>query len=142
MDNYPPSGAPSRENELQDMGLMLGRPCVMESDSKESIDGLMKLADFRMARIVSRREHEWKVTVAFWAVLAAGIAKPPTLFARKYSIILVFLLGAIVAAHTGLWVYPHWKRSKEDIDQSFQYTDHVERILGGALSLCVREHKM
>lgn len=101
----------------------------MESDPKESVDGLMKLADFRMAHIVSRREHEWKVTVAFWALLAAGVAKPPTILAREYGCVLIFLLVAIVAGHTGLWIYPHWKRSKEDVDCSFRYTDQVERIL-------------
>jgi hypothetical protein len=46
-------------------------------NEKDRCDVLLKLADFRMTRVAGRREHEWKVTVALWALLAAGIVKPP-----------------------------------------------------------------
>jgi hypothetical protein len=46
-------------------------------EGKDRCDVLLNLANFRMTRVISRREHEWKVTVALWALLAAGIAKPP-----------------------------------------------------------------
>jgi hypothetical protein len=98
-------------------------------DGKDRCDGLLKLADFRMARIVSRREHEWKVTVAFWALLAAGIAKPPTTIVREHSCIVIFLLSLIVVGHAIFWIYPHWLRSKEDVYHSFRYTDAAEGLL-------------
>jgi hypothetical protein len=39
----------------------------MSMDDKDRCDLLPKLAGLRMSRVTSRREHEWKVTVAFWA---------------------------------------------------------------------------
>jgi hypothetical protein len=98
-------------------------------DGKDRCDGLLKLADFRMARIVSRREHEWKVTVAFWALLAAGIAKPPTTLVKENGFIVILSLALIVVSHTILWIYPHWLRSKEDVYHSFRYTDAAEELL-------------
>ena len=98
----------------------------MREDIKDRCDRLLKLADFRMARIVSRRDHEWKVTVELWALLAAGIAHPPT---KTPGCILVLALVAIVIGHAVLWVYPHWRRSKEDTITAFGYTDEVERLL-------------
>ena len=45
----------------------------MKQEEKDHFDACMKMVDFRMKRIESRRQHEWKVTVAVWALLAAGI---------------------------------------------------------------------
>ena len=99
-------------------------------DAKDRCDGLLKLADFRMARILSRREHEWKVTVAFWALLAAGIARPPTTLVRENGVVVILSLALIVVIHAILWMYPHWLRSKEDVYRSLRYTDSAETLLG------------
>jgi hypothetical protein len=98
-------------------------------DDKDRADLLMKLADFRMERIKSRRDHEWKVTVALWALLAAGIAKPLTL-TRLSPGILIITLAIVIVGHGTLWVWPHWKRSKEDTLLSFHYANNAEKLEG------------
>lgn len=97
----------------------------------EQIDALMKLAEFRMTRVSSRREHEWKVTLALWALLGAGILNPDKIphsscLARD-SVILILILT--FAGHAGLWISPHWHRSKEDILISFFYCDRARNLV-------------
>lgn len=102
----------------------------MNIGDKERCDVLLKLADFRMTRVASRRDHEWKVTLALWALLGFGIAHPPKIdWQINWPPPAIFLV-LIVAGHACLWIYPHWERSKEDINRSFLYTDEVEDLLG------------
>jgi hypothetical protein len=64
-------------------------------NDKDRCDVLLKLAEFRMTRVTSRREHEWKVTVALWALLAAGVIYlripnmwgPPTRWAAMVPVV-------------------------------------------------------
>jgi hypothetical protein len=44
-------------------------------------------------------------------------------------VLLLPVLILIVLVHACLWIYEHWKRSKEDIYYSFLYADGVERRL-------------
>src|SRR6266568_800868 len=99
----------------------------MPMEDKDRGNLLARLANFRMTRIKSRRDHEWKVTVALWALLAAGIAKPLTGLQPKIVCVLGTVLAAVTVGHGVLWVWPHWKRSKEDTLLSFHYADNLEK---------------
>src|ERR1700730_8351904 len=79
--------------------------------SKDRNDGLLRLADFRMQRITSRRDHEWKVTVALWALLAAGIAKPHASLGQHWFLFGVGL-ALLVYGHARWWVMSHWRASR------------------------------
>jgi hypothetical protein len=98
---------------------------VILMEKKDRCELLLKLANFRMTRVASRRDHEWKVTLALWALLAAGIAQPPR---HIFIVDLLVILIAIFGIHS-FWVYDHWNKSKEDIYYSFKYTDAVSEIL-------------
>jgi hypothetical protein len=92
----------------------------MADESNRRFDDLMKLLDFRMKRIVSRRDHEWKVTIGLWALLAAGILE-----LRIYDLCsLAFGLVAIFVMHV-FWIRSHWIHSKEDSNISFYYADRA-----------------
>jgi hypothetical protein len=104
-------------------------------NAKERFDALMKLVDFRMSRIADRRDHEWKVTVALWALLAAA-----TIYLRPLENagpcehrLVAAILSAIVLGHAFLWVGNHWKRSKEDILISFFYSERAHDLALGPL---------
>jgi hypothetical protein len=96
----------------------------MDEENKRRFDALMKLADFRRERQANRRQHEWKVTVGLWALLAAGIAYPP-----KCPIwALVFALIVVVIAHAFLWVRWVWVGSTKDAKLAFFYAEHAEKM--------------
>jgi len=97
----------------------------MTPDDKDRCDVCMKMVDFRMKRIGSRRQHEWKVTVAVWALLAAGILKAPDVNRWVFAV----GLAALSLLHF-CWLLHHWLRSKEDIIISFFYSDRAAEIAG------------
>jgi hypothetical protein len=100
----------------------------MYDREKANAEALMKLVEFRMTRVAGRREHEWKVTVALWALLAAGLIQlriPHTCLAVG---LLVPGLIAVVIGHAFLWIGNHWARSKEDILASFFYADRAHNL--------------
>jgi hypothetical protein len=93
----------------------------MDVATKEDFHGLMRLAEFRNSRVANRRDHEWKVTIALWTLLAVGIIKlkiPPT----RPVWPLWLVLAAIVLIHSVWWVRSHWAESRADIQASFFYT--------------------
>jgi hypothetical protein len=99
---------------------------MTEDNNSRRVAALMQLADFRMKRIVSRRDHEWKVTLGLWALLGAGIINP--LEGRAPSF-LCWVLVVVVVAHAIFWIRPHWVHSKEDAKIAFQYHDNARLIL-------------
>jgi hypothetical protein len=42
-------------------------------NEKDKFDAMMKLADFYMGQRKERREFEWRISLATWVFLAAGI---------------------------------------------------------------------
>jgi hypothetical protein len=105
---------------------------------KEDFHGLMRLAEFRNSRVANRRDHEWKVTIALWTLLAVGMVElkiPPTWPAWPMWL----ALGAVVLIHAIWWVRGHWAESRADILASFFYTDRAHnRVLPNEL---VAEHR-
>jgi hypothetical protein len=101
----------------------------MDTERKSHFDALMRLAEFRNARIKDRRSHEWKVTLAVWGLLAAGIAKPPKI---EGGLCLIGLgLAVVVIAHAFGWVGSHWQKSEYDGRVSFYYTDQAHKLATG-----------
>jgi hypothetical protein len=105
------------------------RPNEEAPSVKDRNDGLLRLADFRMRRITSRRDHEWKVTVALWALLAAGIAKPQASLGQHWFLFGVGL-ALLVYGHARWWVMSHWRESRMDSLYSLRYADEAGVLLG------------
>ena len=93
------------------------------------LDACMKIVEFRTKRIDGRRNHEWKVTLGLWAILAAAVVKRSDLEISEPH--LHWGLAAIVLGHAFLWVRTHWVRSKEDTYIAFKYSDYARKILAG-----------
>lgn len=95
----------------------------MDDYQKRSFDALMTLADFRLKRAFDRRQHEWKVTLGVWALLASAIVHP-----LHGPIVIIIIAAAIVtSAHLFLWIRPHWVRSTKDLKMAFWFAEISER---------------
>jgi hypothetical protein len=102
-----------------------------QRDDRQKIAGLSKLGQFRFARWMNRRQHEWKVSASVWAILAALAA---AIAAKKVIInplLLAPLLAAVVALHGWYWVRANWQRNQSDIRAAFRYYDQVHLIVTG-----------
>lgn len=97
----------------------------MERSENEAFDALMKLADFRLSRAFNRRQHEWKVTLGVWALLAAAIVHP--LPNHKYWIAILVII--ISLAHIFLWIRVHWITSTTDFRIAFWFAEIAEMKL-------------
>jgi len=91
---------------------------------KDRFDATMKLVEFRLARISSRRQHEWKVTVGLWAILAAWIFKSKA----DHPFIFWLVLICIVLVHIW-WIRMHWVRSTQDAKIAFTYQDDAAKLI-------------
>jgi hypothetical protein len=95
-------------------------------DDKDCRDALVKLAEFRTTRVASRRDHEWKVTVALWALLAVGILYLPQ--KHPSHCWLAWALVLVVLGLAFLWVGDHWANSRQGILASFFYADRARNL--------------
>jgi hypothetical protein len=94
----------------------------------DEFNALMRLAEFRNSRIADRRSHEWKVTLALWALLAAGMLQLKIPHHGVPRVLLVLGLLVIVTGHALFWVMNHWAASRRDIQTSFFYTDRAHDL--------------
>lgn len=72
---------------------------------KERFDAYMKLADYWTARGNARREIQWKVNLAFWALMVAAIYSIKT---RPPEGLLVETLAFAAFVHVWVWVTRIW----------------------------------
>ncbi len=107
----------------------------------DRFNALMRLAEFRNTRIADRRSHEWKVTVALWALLAAGIIELRISPSTPALAIFAIVLFGVVVAHAFLWVGDHWRQSKKDILISFFYTDRAHVLVLPDEKICENQQK-
>jgi hypothetical protein len=96
----------------------------VNDDDKRRFDALMQLVDHRMKRVVSRRDHEWKVTIGLWALLGAGLLQLRT----EHIWFLVGGLVILVVVHV-MWTLAHQIHSREDIEIGFHYHDRAVEVL-------------
>ena len=87
----------------------------------ERADVLMQIANFRLDRWKNRREHEWRISAALWALLAAAIYKDIP-FPLSW-VIVVIVLHAI-------WAFLNWRSNQRDIEKAFKSVEDSERLLG------------
>jgi hypothetical protein len=80
---------------------------------KETADIYMKVADYAAARHDRRRDFEWKLSFALWAVLLA-----PYWSTKQISFALPFppfLLALTIAlSYAFLWLGPIWRANESD----------------------------
>jgi hypothetical protein len=91
--------------------------------TKERADGYIKLAELAQKRFDGRRQDEWKVTLAVWAVLVAAIAYPGR------AKIPVWLAPVVVIAYAVLWVWPLWRAYANNRTLIDYYTFEAEEML-------------
>jgi hypothetical protein len=102
----------------------------MDPETKEDFHGLMRLAEFRNTRVANRRDHEWKVTIGLWTLLALAMISKLQIPAVWRRWPFWSLLAAIVIVHWIGWVRSHWAESRADIQASFFYTGRAHnRVL-------------
>jgi hypothetical protein len=104
---------------------------MTEESTDEKFEQLMRLAQFRLDRWTNRREHEWKISVTIWTLLAAVLAALVSRKLQPTSPISVYLSApsAIVAiAVHSIWVGANWNRNMSDIREAFKYTEEAHLL--------------
>jgi hypothetical protein len=91
------------------------------ADDLDQRDTFIKLASFRMDMRKERRQLEWRLTVAFWAVLV-GVVFIYRSLCFPWSQLWSF--AAVVLFHF-LWVGLNWVRNERDIRKAFFYIDNL-----------------
>jgi len=90
---------------------------------KDEIELCMKQAEYFARRWDGRRNFEWRMSLAIWAILAAGIRFLPELHNFRWWLPLVPVL-----LHS-LWVYGIWKANWIDKEQGRYFQDHAQKFL-------------
>jgi hypothetical protein len=101
-------------------------------DEKERIDALMKQADFYMEHRKERRDVEWRISLAIWGFLAAGIgtvvAKEEVRTVITESSLTGGLLLAVPVVH-GIWVLDNLARNERDARRAYECANHARELL-------------
>lgn len=95
---------------------------------KEKFDAFMRIAEFSNKNFYERRQYEWKITIAFWALMVGMIGlvindKAPMLNRE----VVVFLSPVIVMFFTLSWLRGVWVANADDksIAESFLHDAEV-----------------
>jgi hypothetical protein len=89
---------------------------------KEKFDACIKLAEFGAGRWDARRQYEWKITLAIWALLAAGIGQTSNFnFPWWY--------GVLVIAGHAFWLRNLWLANQYDKDIMTTFQRGAEKLL-------------
>lgn len=97
----------------------------MTPSERARFNALMRLAEFRRLRRVTRVQNEWKVSLGIWAMLAAA-----SLYTKDKPIwaLLVWLI-IIVAGHGWLWVRWNWIANEKDARLAMYYAEKAEGMI-------------
>lgn len=71
----------------------------------EKVTALLEQAKFAQASFFDRRNHEWYVSLAFWAMLVGVIAEPAAIAAWA-PMPRIALFCILPLAYTMFWLYP------------------------------------
>jgi len=97
---------------------------------KDKFDACMQIAEYAAKNFHGRREFEWKVTLGFWALLAAAIA-----FVQHDQQGIVakaiphWLVPASVVGFLFFWLRPIWVANDNDKSMAHHFLFEAERIL-------------
>ncbi len=99
-------------------------------DQKEKFDAMMRIAEFSIKNFQERRQYEWKITLAFWALMIGmmGIIindKAPMLDRD----VLIVLLPGIVVFFTLSWLRGMWVANANDKSIAKSFLHDAEAVL-------------
>jgi hypothetical protein len=89
----------------------------------ERVDRYIQLAELERKRLDGRRQDEWKITLAVWAVLVGAIVTPES------SKIPVSLAALVVVAYALLWVWPLWFANENNRMLIDHYSREAEKMV-------------
>jgi len=95
-------------------------------DDKNDFDKLIKLADFHLRRWDARRSNEWKISLALWGLLLAGVYRLPPV-KNTCGVATLLLIGILAYV---LWEMSNLTKNDEDMKRAFYYKDKAESLLG------------
>jgi hypothetical protein len=104
----------------------------MNKPDKDKLDGLLRVADFSIARFDQRRNHSWKISLGFWAAILGSA----TLLDSKSTAVPLWtqILGAgfVFIIHT-FWLVNVFWADKKDKMLAFTARDLAIRLLKSEL---------
>lgn len=99
----------------------------MDEGQNRIFEGLMKLADFSSGRWDARRSYEWKVSIAIWTLLAAGIV-----FLRTNRLWLPEWIGLAVVFLHWMWNSGIYVANQNDRMKAYHFRNEAESVLKDA----------
>jgi hypothetical protein len=94
-------------------------------ETKDRIDALISLAKDRRERLKERNQYQWRMTLAYWALLVAATYY---IHPRPNGMLLSIVLVIAALVHIYFLVEIR-RRSKLDSESAFYYLEHVESSL-------------
>ena len=95
---------------------------------KDQFDAHYKLAEFYRQVRDEGTQHQWKVTLGIWALLAAGIVSAGKLPPMPLGLVIAFLL-AILVFHW-LWALDNFRLRNRESDKSYEHLSKASDLAG------------
>jgi hypothetical protein len=101
-------------------------------NSKERFEACLKLAEHAQKNFHTRREFEWKVTLAYWALLVAAIASTlhaPIEMAKLPHSATLFGVWISVLLYAFFWLRGTWVASQNDKLRADHFFNEAEQMI-------------
>ncbi len=92
---------------------------------QQRFESLMKLAEFRMGIREARRSYEWRVSLALWLGMAAGLI---SLKGVPLGLLITALI-LVVICYSWLWIRWNWIAGERDARLAYFYAESAEALL-------------
>ena len=105
---------------------------MLDKYNKEIFDGLMKVADFNITRFDQRRNHNWKVSLGFWAAILGSATLLDTM-ASSIDVCPQILAAIMVWILHTYWLVKVFQADKKDKVIAFKARDIAITLLNTEL---------
>jgi hypothetical protein len=95
-------------------------------EKKERFQAYLELATFRMEVRKERRQHEWRVSIAVWGALGAGMIAFKGVHISFW--VLFILLASAVLIYGVCWVGANLERNQRDVKRGYQWLEIAESL--------------
>ena len=103
-------------------------------NTKERFDACIKLSEYGVKNFSERRKYEWKIALAFWALLVGAITflklnPMPEVKHNVFMELSLFTVIVLVFGFSFLWLRGIWVANKNDKSIAHEFFSAAHKIL-------------